>query len=122
MPGLTERVVFRELFPLGLTAFDTLDQTLLQVKPTVSHVLARREISDLIASIGLLPNATGTPEEVTHGSISLKDSDLRASDTFRAALQAIATARSAAFRSAEFDNDLEHSPDRQALPADHNPH
>jgi len=121
VPGLTERVVFRELFPLGLTAFDTLDQTLLQVKPTVSHVLARREISDLVGSIGLLPKTASPPEEAAGSSITLKDADLRASDTFRAALQAIETARSAAFRSTEFDEDLESSPDRHGLPADQNP-
>jgi len=119
VPGLTERVVFRELFPLGLTAFDTLDQKLLQVKPTLSHVLARREVSDLIASIGLLAKDRGTAVGAT--SITVEDADLRASDSFRTALQAIAAARSAAAHPDGLDDDLECDPNAQNSLAGQNP-
>ena len=52
--GLSERVIYREFFPIGLTAFDSLETSLLGVKPTMSHVLARQEVRQLIASVHLL--------------------------------------------------------------------
>ena len=52
--GLSERVIYREFFPIGLTAFDSLEASLLGVKPTLSHVLARQEVRQLIASVHLL--------------------------------------------------------------------
>jgi chromosome partitioning protein len=63
-PGLSERVVFREFFPVGLTAFDPLDELLLGVKPTVSHVMARAEIRELVQAIGLVPSQG--PAEQAH--------------------------------------------------------
>jgi len=60
--GVSERVVFRELFPIGLTAFDRLDRETLGVKPTASHVSARREVAELIASLKL-PGLDRIPEE-----------------------------------------------------------
>ena len=51
--GISERVIFREFFPSGLTAFDTLDRRVLGVKPTMSHVAARREIRELVDSLRL---------------------------------------------------------------------
>lgn len=51
--GVSERVVFRELFPVGLTAFDRFDRATLGMQPTLSHVAARREISDLLAALNL---------------------------------------------------------------------
>lgn len=51
--GITERVVFRELFPRGLTALDHLDKKTLGGDPTMSHVSARNEIRDLLQSLGL---------------------------------------------------------------------
>jgi chromosome partitioning protein len=62
VPGLSERVVFREFFPVGLTAFDPLDELLLGVKPTMSHVIARNEIRELVRAIGLVP-ALGPAEQ-----------------------------------------------------------
>jgi chromosome partitioning protein len=53
MSGLVERVVYREFFPLGLTTFDSFATSHLGVKPNVSHVLARLEVRQLIATIGL---------------------------------------------------------------------
>jgi chromosome partitioning protein len=51
--GVSERVIFREFFPMGLTAFDRIDRTTLGVQPTISHVAARREISELIRCLNL---------------------------------------------------------------------
>jgi chromosome partitioning protein len=51
--GISERVIFRELFPLGLTVFDTLDRQTLGRAPTMSHLAARREVRDLIENLEL---------------------------------------------------------------------
>jgi chromosome partitioning protein len=51
--GISERVIFREFFPMGVTAFDPLDRAILNARPTLSHVAARREIRDLVDSLGL---------------------------------------------------------------------
>jgi chromosome partitioning protein len=57
--GLLERVVYREFFPRGLTAFDSLEASLLGVKPSMSHLLARQEVRQLTAMVRLAP----TPDE-----------------------------------------------------------
>jgi chromosome partitioning protein len=54
-PGLSEREVFREFFPIGVTAFDRLDEMLLGAKPSMAHLMARTEVRALIEAIGLLP-------------------------------------------------------------------
>ena len=51
--GISERVVFREFFPMGLTALDAFEEHVLNHKPTLSHLAARQEIRDLIASLRL---------------------------------------------------------------------
>lgn len=51
--GISERVIFREFFPAGVTVLDTLDHTVLGVRPTLSHLSARREIRELIESLHL---------------------------------------------------------------------
>ena len=50
--GITERVIFRELFPIGLTALDDLDKHL-GTGPTLSHLAARQEVRQLIATLRL---------------------------------------------------------------------
>jgi chromosome partitioning protein len=62
--GISERVIFRELFPVGVTVFDTLDRKTLGVEPRMSHLSARREIRELIASLRLpiAAAAIGRPE------------------------------------------------------------
>jgi len=49
-PGLSERVIYREMFPKGLTLLDLGDsaETL-----TMSHVAARQELRDLIEALNL---------------------------------------------------------------------
>jgi chromosome partitioning protein len=61
--GVSERVIFRELFPSGLTAFDTFDRATLGVRPTTSHVAARQEVSDLVAFLNLPVPAPAADEE-----------------------------------------------------------
>jgi chromosome partitioning protein len=51
--GIAERVIFREFFPMGLTALDTLDKATLGFQPTMSHLAARREIRALIDALRL---------------------------------------------------------------------
>jgi chromosome partitioning protein len=54
-PGLSERVIFREFFPVGLTAFDQLDEPVLGANGGMSRLMARIEVRELIEEIGLLP-------------------------------------------------------------------
>ena len=51
--GITERVIFREFFPIGLTALDSFDQKTLGSEPSLSHVAARREIRELLQELRL---------------------------------------------------------------------
>lgn len=51
-PGISERVVFRELFLSGLTALDLPEDS-----GGSSHASARREINELLTAIGLLATA-----------------------------------------------------------------
>jgi chromosome partitioning protein len=54
-PSLAERVIFREFFPVGLTAFDQLDGVAASASPSMSNLTARIEVRELIEAIGLLP-------------------------------------------------------------------
>jgi chromosome partitioning protein len=51
-PGFSERVIFRELFPLGLTMLD-LPITGLAMPLTMSHIAARQEVRELLAMLRL---------------------------------------------------------------------
>ena len=51
--GVSERVIFRELFAMGLTALDGLDRQTLGGEPTISHVAGRQEIRDLVDCLHL---------------------------------------------------------------------
>jgi chromosome partitioning protein len=61
--GISERVVFRELFPRGLTALDNLDRKTLGGEPTQSHVSARDEIRRLLDAL----NLPGLPRQEASG-------------------------------------------------------
>jgi chromosome partitioning protein len=52
-PGISERVIFREFFAMGLTALDPLEATTLGLKPTMSHIAARQEVRALIDALRL---------------------------------------------------------------------
>jgi chromosome partitioning protein len=54
--GLSDRVIYREFFPVGLTAFDPLDENRLGLKGNLAHVMARSEVRDLMQDLGLLPS------------------------------------------------------------------
>ena len=49
--GLAERVIFRELYPRGLTAVDDLDEITFGARPTMSHVSARLEMQNLLSAM-----------------------------------------------------------------------
>ena len=51
--GFSERVVYRELFPRGLTALDVLDEVTLGGRSTLSHVAARQEVCQLLEALKL---------------------------------------------------------------------
>ena len=57
VPGLSERVIFRELFPRGLTLLDiaALEDF------SLSHVAARAELRALVAGLNLPPRGTPVP-------------------------------------------------------------
>lgn len=50
--GFGERVVYRELFPRGMTLFDVFD-TKSDIKPALSHISARHEVRRLIKALQL---------------------------------------------------------------------
>ncbi|MFQ3595014.1 MAG: division plane positioning ATPase MipZ [Sphingomonadaceae bacterium] len=49
VPGLSERVIYRELFPSGLTLLDAEQLG----APTMSHVAARAELRELLAALAI---------------------------------------------------------------------
>ncbi len=51
--GIAERVVYREFFPRGLTAFDELDEATLGTRPSLSHLTAREEVMALLNALRL---------------------------------------------------------------------
>ena len=60
--GIAERVIFRSLFPSGMTVFDPLNADLLGGAPSMSHVNARQEYRSLVAALRLpVPVKTSEP-------------------------------------------------------------
>jgi chromosome partitioning protein len=57
--GLSERVVYREMFPRGLTVLDAFDERTLGGKPTPSHYVAHDEVAKFIACLRLPLNERG---------------------------------------------------------------
>jgi chromosome partitioning protein len=57
--GLAERVVYRELFPCGLTALDAVDAAALDARPSLAHLTARQEVMTLIEALKLPVNERG---------------------------------------------------------------
>ncbi len=54
--GIAERVIFRSLFPSGLTVFDSLTDELMGGVPSMSHMSARQEYRNLMAALHLPVN------------------------------------------------------------------
>jgi len=57
--GISERVIFREFFPIGLTALDDFDERVLGSRPTLSHLAARQEIRQLLTALKLPTDEVG---------------------------------------------------------------
>ncbi|HZL32128.1 MAG TPA: division plane positioning ATPase MipZ [Pseudolabrys sp.] len=57
--GFAERVVYREFFPRGLTAFDDLDEQTLGIRPNMSHLTAREEVIALLNALHLPMSENG---------------------------------------------------------------
>jgi chromosome partitioning protein len=57
--GFSERVIYREFFPRGLTALDELNENTLGQRPSLSHVTARDEVQTLIEALKLPVDARG---------------------------------------------------------------
>ena len=51
--GIAERVIFRSLFPVGMTVFDPLDEELLGGLPSMSHISGRQEYRLLVDALHL---------------------------------------------------------------------
>jgi chromosome partitioning protein len=57
--GFSERVIYREFFPRGLTALDELNEDTLGQRPSLSHVTARDEVQALVEALKLPVDARG---------------------------------------------------------------
>lgn len=68
-PGFGERVIYRELFPMGLTVLD-LPQPGLGISLSMSHLAARQEVRALVAALSVPEAATPSRvrPDVTGGS------------------------------------------------------
>jgi chromosome partitioning protein len=62
--GLSERVVYREFFAAGLTAFDPTEWRASGVKSNTSNLLARMEVRDLVEQIGLIDHQPDSEREL----------------------------------------------------------
>lgn len=78
-PGLTERVIYRELFPFGLTLLDLREQGV-GVSMTMSHVAARQELRALLQ---LLLPATGKHLPTSHAQHNERKPSPLATDSER---------------------------------------
>ncbi|PTQ10954.1 ATPase [Sphingomonas oleivorans] len=59
IPGLSERVIYRELFPKGITL---LDLNLIGAEAGIAHIAARQELRELVAGFAL-PDWTSAPKQ-----------------------------------------------------------
>ena len=57
--GLHDRVIFRELFPIGLTALDPIEEAMKTGTLSSSQQSARREIEELVGTLQLPERGTG---------------------------------------------------------------
>lgn len=65
-PGFGERVIFRELFPKGLTLLDMKEGG---EGLTMSHIAARQEVRELLRTIGLGSEETGAEEGFVQAAV-----------------------------------------------------
>jgi chromosome partitioning protein len=62
-PGLRDRVIYRELFPFGLTVAD-LSLSVRPVPVSLTHVAARQELRNIMAAAGLSAPAREGAQQV----------------------------------------------------------
>jgi chromosome partitioning protein len=78
---LGDRVIYRELFPRGITALDNLDETTLGTRPTLSHVTARRELMNLIETLKLPIDERARERTAAHAEwLAVRDKPLDVHD------------------------------------------
>jgi chromosome partitioning protein len=76
--GFAERVVYREIFPRGLTALDDLDKATLGRRPIRSHVSAREEVIALLNALHLPLSENGKRRAAARAEwYSVKDQPLQ---------------------------------------------
>jgi chromosome partitioning protein len=82
--GFTEREVYRELFPCGLTALDDLDEAL-GTRPSMEHVMAREEVTRLLRQLKLPIDERGRRRAANRAEwFSQVDKPLEVHDIFSA--------------------------------------
>lgn len=73
-PGLRDRVIYRELFPFGLTIAD-LGPNVRPVAVSLSHVAARQELRALMQAVGLHDDAAAEDETVADAADDVEELD-----------------------------------------------
>ncbi|WP_240229280.1 division plane positioning ATPase MipZ [Devosia lacusdianchii] len=71
--GIAERVIFRSLFPTGMTVFDPLDDELLGGLPSMSHMSARQEYRSLVSALNLPISRKAAARKALEASRAAKD-------------------------------------------------
>jgi chromosome partitioning protein len=84
--GFTEREVYREFFPRGLTALDDLDEATLGTRPRMDHMTAREEVTSLLRQLKLPLDERGRRRAANRAEwFSQLDKPLEVHDIFGAA-------------------------------------
>jgi chromosome partitioning protein len=65
IPGLSERVIYRELFPAGLTL---LDLGVIE-GAGISHISARQELREMISGLSII-DESAAPQPLTSGAVA----------------------------------------------------
>ncbi|MCZ4345321.1 division plane positioning ATPase MipZ [Devosia neptuniae] len=68
--GIAERVIFRSLFPAGLTVFDPLDEDMLGGVPSMSHTSARQQYRNLVEALHLPVSERAEARKALSASLS----------------------------------------------------
>src|SRR5216684_1364009 len=79
--ALAERVIYRELFPRGLTALDNLDEKTLGTRPSLAHLTARQELMNLMQILKLPLDERGQQRAAAHAEwMAARDTPLEMHD------------------------------------------
>jgi chromosome partitioning protein len=79
--GFSERAIYREFFPCGLTALDELDQATIGSRPNAALLAARREVTGLLNQLRLPLDERGRRRAAHRAEWSAQvDKPLRMSD------------------------------------------